>query len=132
MKVKKKMCIKFQNIIKVKESNFKYNDGSGWKASTLIKEAKKRNLVPFRLYLNNINIGVAPFKIDDLYDFIVHVQRTKNTDLKYPVIMSETGVILDGWHRIAKGILSGKKYIMAVRFFINPKMDLQADKKTGE
>jgi hypothetical protein len=111
MKVKKKLFMKFQNeSLSMEESTFRYNDGTGWSAKTLIEHAEKEKLIPFKLYLNNLNIGFSPFKIDDLYDFISHVKRIDNTDLKYPVIMSETGLVLDGWHRIAKAILAGKKY----------------------
>lgn len=132
MKFKKKMFIEFQNIIDVKDSNFRWNNGSGWKAETLIQYAKEQKLKPFKLYFSNINIGFSPFKIDDLYDFISHCQRVNNTNLKYPVILSETGLILDGWHRVAKAILMGKKYIYAVRFIINPEMDLEPDKETAK
>lgn len=128
MKIKKKMFMKFLGIIGVKDSTYKWNDGSGWNAKTLIKHAEKEKLVPFKLYLNNINIGVNPFTINDLYDFIAHCQRVNNTDLKYPVIMSETGLILDGWHRVAKAILTGKEYVYAVRFIKNPPMDIEPDK----
>jgi hypothetical protein len=132
MKVKKKMFMKFQNIIGVKDSNFRWNDNSGWKAETLIQYAKEQKLEPFKLYFSNIDIGFPPFKINDLYDFISHCQRVNNCDLKYPVIMGESGAILDGWHRIAKAILMGKKYIYAVRFIINPEMDLEPDKETAK
>lgn len=123
MKIANKLCIKLQNIVGVDGSNFKYNDGSGWKAKTLIAHAKKEECKPFKLYLNNLDIGQMPFKVDDLYDFICHVKRLELTDLKYPVILSETGYVLDGWHRIAKAILAGKKYVMAVRFYKNPEYD---------
>ncbi len=128
MKFKKKMFMKFQGIANVKESKYVWNDGSGWKATTLIQHVKKEKLKPFKLYLNNLNIGVFPFKIEDVYDFIIHCQRVNNTSLKYPVIMSETGIVLDGWHRIAKAALTGKKYIYAVRFTVNPPMDIKSSK----
>ena len=43
--------------------------------------------------------------------------------MDYPVILSEEGWVLDGWHRIAKAILQNQRYVKAVRFKKNPEFD---------
>lgn len=105
------------------ESCFKYKDGSGWKATTLIQIVKEQKLKPFDLHLNSIDIGVMPFSIIDLYDFLTHFERVRKTSLKYPVILDNTGYIIDGWHRIAKAIIIGLDTVKAYRFHINPPFD---------
>lgn len=43
-------------------------------------------------------------------------ERIKNADLKYPIIMTETGYIVDGAHRIAKAYLNKEKTIKVYIF----------------
>jgi len=47
---------------------------------------------------------------------IDHVVLINNTDLKYPIILSHDGCVMDGMHRVAKALLSGQKEIQAVKF----------------
>jgi disulfide oxidoreductase YuzD len=130
MKFKKKMFTEFKGILSLKDSRYVYDDGYGWKATTLIAAAKKAKLETFKVDLKSISIHHLPFTISDAYDFIVHCQRVNKTNLKYPVIMLETGQIADGWHRIIKATLAGKRYIDAVRFIDNPPFDIvPKDKK---
>jgi hypothetical protein len=55
------------------------------------------------------------WRISSTYDFITHYKRVKDTDLKYPILLDDRGCICDGWHRVAKAIIEGKKYIKAIR-----------------
>lgn len=52
-----------------------------------------------------------------------HHKRVMNSDLNYPIILSETGLVMDGVHRICKAILEGKSEILAVQFLKNPPAD---------
>jgi hypothetical protein len=52
-----------------------------------------------------------------------HVDRIQKADLRYPVILSADGRLMDGGHRIAKAWLSGSTTIDAVRFRVDPEPD---------
>lgn len=41
------------------------------------------------------------------------LQRIKEADLSYPILVSHTGAIMDGFHRVAKAVLQGKNTIHA-------------------
>ena len=44
------------------------------------------------------------------------LQRIKDADLSYPILMTHKGAILDGFHRVAKAVLEGKKTVRAYVF----------------
>jgi hypothetical protein len=46
-----------------------------------------------------------------------------NADYSYPIIISETGLIMDGVHRICRAHIEKKETILAVRFNKNPAPD---------
>ncbi len=52
-----------------------------------------------------------------------HMQRIETADLKYPIILSEDGRVMDGVHRILKARRLGQEWVSAVQFEINPKPD---------
>lgn len=43
-------------------------------------------------------------------------ERIKKANLKYPIIITEDGNIIDGVHRLTKSVLNNKKYINAYKF----------------
>jgi hypothetical protein len=45
-----------------------------------------------------------------------HFKLMNETELKYPIIMSKNGNVMDGMHRVAKALLSGHTEILAVKF----------------
>ena len=45
-----------------------------------------------------------------------HMKLVNEADLKYPVILSKEGKLMDGMHRVVKALLSGHDEILAVRF----------------
>ncbi len=45
-----------------------------------------------------------------------HFKLVNETDLKYPIILSKDGRVMDGMHRVVKAFLSGYDEIKAVRF----------------
>ena len=49
--------------------------------------------------------------------------RIRDVDTSYPVIMDESGFIMDGWHRVMRAIADGKATIPAVRFAERPVED---------
>ena len=52
-----------------------------------------------------------------------HMKLVQETDLKYPIILSKAGRVMDGMHRVIKALLLGHKTIKAVQF----KEDLKPD-----
>lgn len=86
-----------------------------WKASTLYKAAEEQGCEPFDLPLIGIDLDRMPFNIDNIDDFIYHMKRVMLTNLEYPIMLDWTGSVVDGWHRIAKAILTKKEFIKAIR-----------------
>ena len=99
-----------------------------WNAETLYQYIKEQKLKPFDIPLAGIDISFVPFSLDSLDDFIFQCKRVKNTDIKIPIILDSCGVVADGYHRIARAILEGKKTIKAYRITTMPKPDRVEDK----
>jgi hypothetical protein len=49
-----------------------------------------------------------------------HARDIHEADLSYPVILSPTGEVLDGWHRICKAFLLGLEELDAVQLTTMP------------
>lgn len=49
-----------------------------------------------------------------------HARDIYEADLRYPIILSPTGEVLDGWHRICKAFLLGIEELDAVRLTTMP------------
>ena len=56
-----------------------------------------------------------------------HMQRIEATDLTYPILLSETGVVMDGVHRICKAYREGRETITAIQFSKTPPPDTVED-----
>ena len=52
-----------------------------------------------------------------------HARRILSADLSHPVILSASGALMDGGHRIAKAWIVGDLTIRAVRFEVDPPPD---------
>jgi hypothetical protein len=52
-----------------------------------------------------------------------HVRLIEDADLSYPIILSATGEVMDGRHRLAKAALRGDSHILVVRFLKDPEPD---------
>lgn len=52
-----------------------------------------------------------------------HVKLIENADLSFPIILSASGAVMDGMHRIAKAVLMGRHEIEAVQFDRDPEPD---------
>jgi hypothetical protein len=52
-----------------------------------------------------------------------HARRIAAADLRYPVILSADGRLMDGGHRLAKAWLAGETHVLAVRFAADPAPD---------
>ena len=56
-------------------------------------------------------------------EFIQHMALVQAADLTYPIILSATGEVMDGMHRVAKAVLEGRTEIDAVQFPQDPDPD---------
>lgn len=52
-----------------------------------------------------------------------HIRLIEAADLAYPIILSASGAVMDGMHRIAKAVLQGRQEIEAVQFDQDPPPD---------
>lgn len=52
-----------------------------------------------------------------------HMARVQAADLGYPILLGDTGVVMDGIHRLCKARLLGHATIRAVRFRPTPPAD---------
>lgn len=111
----------------VDESTYTY-DGRRWNVRTLIKAVEDQKCEVFDLPLAGISLNGLPFQVRHVDDFIFQMNRVANTDLKYPIILDWFGSICDGWHRVVKAIIEGRKTIKAVRLSDMPEPDSVIDK----
>ncbi len=58
-------------------------------------------------------------EINNLF-FLQHMERVLNSDLNYPIILSEENYIFDGVHRLMKAKHIGLDYIECVKFSKDP------------
>jgi hypothetical protein len=96
--------------------NYYHNGDKSWDAPTLIQYAKEENYRPFDLPIAGIDLSAWPFTIENIWDLVWHVNRCKEADLSYPILLSNKGYIMDGWHRVMKAIVEKQTYIKALRF----------------
>lgn len=52
-----------------------------------------------------------------------HALLIQQTDLRYPIILSANGRVMDGMHRVAKALMAGHQHIDAVQFTEDPEPD---------
>jgi hypothetical protein len=52
-----------------------------------------------------------------------HARLIEETDLRHPIILSATGNVMDGMHRVMKALNAGLSMIDAVRFVEDPAPD---------
>lgn len=76
----------------------------------------------------------AIFEFDQVYWFdedfaptcravVEHARRIDEVDLQYPIILSESGLVMDGMHRVAKAALLGHDAVEVVQFESDPEPD---------
>jgi len=102
-----------------KDSSFTDGDGNAWSAPYLYEQVKKLKLKPEKVCLRHLNICQLPWSkgsIVSIDDFLYHSVRVQNADASIPIIIGWDGFIMDGWHRIVKAALEGKKTIKGYRF----------------
>lgn len=103
------------------ENTYSHN-GKVWTVTNLIFRAK--DLEPFDLPLAAIHIGTEVWSPEGSpVGMAHHMRRALDFDTSYPVILSDEGFIMDGWHRVLRALIDGKATIKAVRFNKTPPHD---------
>jgi hypothetical protein len=129
-----------RNQISIMKHDFKdvylkeKGEGAGkiWKKETLFEKSK--NLIPYEVSVNNFSElneivwfggpnNVKPSTIN----IAIHAKRIMLADLKYPIIISAEGRVMDGMHRLCKAWIEKKEKILAVKFDITPEPDFKID-----
>jgi hypothetical protein len=116
-----------KSLLQIYQSDFKgfedscYSNSTGdkWPARYLYEKVKEQGLEAEKVKLRHINLSLMPWQdgaIQNMDCFAYHAVRVQNCDTSIPVIMRQDGMIVDGWHRVAKAIIEGKKEILAYRF----------------
>ena len=54
---------------------------------------------------------------------LAHIRLMDEADLSYPIILSASGAVMDGMHRVAKAVRLGHTEIEAVQFDADPEPD---------
>ena len=99
-----------------------------WMIQSLIEHSK--DLEPFDMPICCIDTtaeGLWKGHCETIKHFAVHMRRVNKADLSYPIILSDNGFIMDGWHRIVKALVEGVVTIKAVRFDETPEPDYVED-----
>ena len=105
-----------------KESEF-YRGENVWKAETLYLFAKAKKYPVRDLPLWAVDLSDKAFSCNNLSQFIFQCRRVQETSLEYPIILDDFGQIADGYHRLCKAILEGRKTIKAIRLEEMPAPD---------
>jgi hypothetical protein len=98
-----------------------------WNVHRLVELS--RTLVRERVPLSAIRELDEPYWASDraqqmtCRDIVEHARLILDCDLRYPVILSSDGRVMDGMHRISKALLEGLNDIEAVRFIHDPEPD---------
>ena len=98
-----------------------------WNVHRLVELS--RTLVRERVPLSAIRELDEPYWASDraqqmtCRDVVEHARLILDCDLRYPVILSSDGRVMDGMHRISKALLEGLNDIEAVRFIQDPEPD---------
>lgn len=95
---------------------------STWFVTTLWHQAK--HLTPFDLPLCGLHIDEDIWdNATSPYSIVKQIRQVLAADLEYPIILSDKGYVMDGWHRIAKALYLNLPTIKAVRFEKTPDPD---------
>jgi hypothetical protein len=60
----------------------------------------------------------------------LHARRMADADLRYPIILSASGALFDGAHRVAKAWMTGRSTVLAVQFEATPRLTGSSARQT--
>jgi len=90
-------------------------NGEHFKVGDLIEKSKEYPVeeVDIRFLDKWYSLGLK-HEYTNLMDVAKAFKRVNKSELKYPVIISNQGAVLDGKHRICKALILGRKKIKVV------------------
>lgn len=100
-----------------------YHDGSGHLYSIAKLVELTKDLVPFDVPIEAIDLSPQIWKDSNMYDLAYHVKLVNEADLSYPIILDWLGGIADGRHRLIKALVLGHTTIKCVRMKYKPEFD---------
>lgn len=95
-------------MIKVKKHKWAQDyvsyKGKDFSIAEIIKYSEKTptTIVPIEAIDHSIDITSGN---TDILEFSEHVNRVIKADMKYPIILAPNGYLLDGRHRLARGLI---------------------------
>lgn len=96
-----------------------------WDVDRLVQLAAR--LPRKQLSLDRIREVDQPWSGDDEAQtwraMVQHIVLMDQADLSYPIILSASGAVMDGMHRVAKALREGRGAITAVQFEQDPEPD---------
>lgn len=105
----------------VHENTYSHN-GKVWTVTNLVSRAQ--GLPAFDLPLAAIYLGTEVWHAESSpIGMASHMRRALDVDTSHPIILSDQGFIMDGWHRVLRALIDGKATIKAVRFDKTPPHD---------
>jgi len=100
------------------------NDQNTWNVHKLWEAAKDLPIKwePLDKFAGVLDecVWVEPNQPVTVREIMEHCIRIQKADLDFPIILSASGELMDGVHRIAKAVLKGHSVIQTVRFKIDP------------
>jgi len=103
------------------KTNVYEKDGKTYSSQSLIKAAKG---LPIKMMnVNKILDTKIYWTLNTFFDLKVHLERIESSDLKYPVIVGPNNKVIDGFHRVMKSIIQGKKTVKYVKLDKLPEPD---------
>jgi hypothetical protein len=97
-----------------------------WDVDRLV--ALSRDLPVLHVPLTDIREIKEPFSSESdeaasWRSMVEHIRLIETADLRFPIILSSEGRVMDGMHRVVKALLAGRATIDAVRFTVDPEPD---------
>lgn len=97
-----------------------------WDVDRLIELSK--NFTPKSVLLSDIRELDQSFWFSDgqkatCREIALHAKLMNETDLNFPIILSQDGAVMDGMHRVCKALILGMGSIQAVQFRADPEPD---------
>lgn len=94
--------------------------GKVWQVASLWKEAEHLPVYEVPISLLHVDERIWTAEARSPQGIIKHLNAIENADLDYPIILSSSGHVMDGYHRIAKALMLGYNTIKAVQFRSDP------------
>lgn len=87
-----------------------------------------RDLPPFDFAIEeftgfDVDCWYGDVNVPTVRSVLEHVRRMEAADVDYPIILSASGAVMDGVHRICQAWLRGRTTVLAVRFAEDPEAD---------